>query len=270
MPADSETTHTSPDEVVPTTGIQQEEVAPRRSTRVTSTSKSAAEEKSAKKADANADGNVEQDDNGAKKAKTTQSKKSSDDSTESLALGDTLPDIVLKNEKDEDVNVKGLEDDSAGVVLFLVAKADTPGCTTQACGFRDVYPNFEALKFKVFCLSADSPSAQTKWQTKNSLPYPLLSDPKRMFIAALTGSTAKTPRSHFIFVKGKLAEKKMPVKPVDSPRFALEFITALAKNGDAAGDAISSETVAVTDVPTDADTKTENVAEADVSGAAEI
>lgn len=42
----------------------------------------------------------------------------------------------------------------------------TAGCTTQACGFRDSYPDFTSSGFDVYCLSADSPSAQSKWQTK--------------------------------------------------------------------------------------------------------
>ena len=40
------------------------------------------------------------------------------------------------------------------------------GCTTQACGFRDIYPDFTSVDFSVYCLSADSPTAQTKWQSK--------------------------------------------------------------------------------------------------------
>jgi peroxiredoxin Q/BCP len=40
------------------------------------------------------------------------------------------------------------------------------GCTTQACGFRDIYPDFTSLGFNVYCLSADTPAAQMKWQTK--------------------------------------------------------------------------------------------------------
>lgn len=75
-----------------------------------------------------------------------------------------------------------------GVIFFLVPKADTrkcacwaenehalrdthaAGCTTQACGFRDIYPDFTALGFDVYCLSADRPSAQAKWQTKVGSP----------------------------------------------------------------------------------------------------
>ncbi|KAK2467572.1 hypothetical protein APHAL10511_000427 [Amanita phalloides] len=143
----------------------------------------------------------------------------------SLEVGGLLPTLTLKNEKEEDVQVAELAADQ-GVVLFLVPKADTPGCTIQACGFRDIYQEFAALGYDVYCLSADTPSAQTKWQTKKVLPYHLLSDSNRILISALgAGGGGKTKRSHFIFEKGgKLVDKKIPVKPNDSPKLALEFI----------------------------------------------
>ncbi|OCH84555.1 peroxiredoxin Q [Obba rivulosa] len=148
-----------------------------------------------------------------------------------IDVGDTLPSVVLKNEQGEDVDVTSLTAEK-GVIVFLVPKADTPGCTNQACGFRDSYPDFTSLGFDVYCLSADSPSAQSKWKTKKELPYPLLSDPKRVLIRALgAGEGGKTQRSHFIFEKGgKLVDKRIPVKPVDSPKDALAFVKSL---GDA-------------------------------------
>lgn len=102
-----------------------------------------------------------------------------------IDLGDVLPSIVLKNEDDIDVDVADLVSEK-GLVLFLVPKADTrtwifevdsghveitsfllvAGCTNQACGFRDIYPDFTSHDFEVYCLSADSPTAQNKWKTK--------------------------------------------------------------------------------------------------------
>lgn len=143
----------------------------------------------------------------------------------SIDIGGSLPSLVLKNEKDEDLQVAQIAGEK-GAVLFLVPKADTPGCTKQACGFRDIYPDFTQHGYAVYCLSADSPTAQNKWQTKKELPYPLISDPKRVLITALgAGEGGRTQRSHFIFDKeGKLVDKKLPVSPADSPKLALEFI----------------------------------------------
>jgi len=147
----------------------------------------------------------------------------------SIDIGDSLPELTLKNEKGEDIQVANLASDEKGVIIFLVPKADTPGCTNQACGFRDSYPDFTSLNFDVYCLSADAPTAQSKWQTKKELPYPLISDPKRILITALgAGEGGKTKRSHFIFEKGgKLVSKKLPVTPADSPKLALEFVKSL-------------------------------------------
>jgi peroxiredoxin Q/BCP len=99
--------------------------------------------------------------------------------------------LTLKNEKDEDVDVSTLAAEK-GVVFFLVPKADTrelnksssgksacllttidaAGCTNQACGFRDIYPDFTSVNYEVYCLSADTPAAQSKWQTKVSRGLP--------------------------------------------------------------------------------------------------
>ncbi|KAH7102967.1 AhpC-TSA-domain-containing protein [Auriculariales sp. MPI-PUGE-AT-0066] len=163
----------------------------------------------------------------AKKAKS-EKKPAEEDPTDDfkpLEIGDILPDIALKNEKGEDVSVKDLAKET-GVVLFLFPKADTPGCTKQACGFRDVYDEFPANGYTVYGLSGDSGAATTKWQTKKNLQFSFLSDPSRELVKALGALSGKsTKRSHFIFEKGgKLVDKKIPVKPEDSPTKALAFI----------------------------------------------
>ncbi|KAJ7025844.1 AhpC-TSA-domain-containing protein [Mycena alexandri] len=209
-----------------------EAVAPRRSSRaatVKSSTETQIEEDSSSKKRKAADGD--------KPAKTKKKAKAEDEPEEdgepaeklaSIDIGDSLPTLTLKNEKDEDVEVSSLTADK-GLVLFLVPKADTPGCTTQACGFRDIYPDFTGLDYNVYCLSADTPAAQTKWQTKKELPYPMLSDRKRVLITALGAAEGgKTKRSHFIFEKGgKLLDKKVPVKAGDSPKLALDFVKSL-------------------------------------------
>jgi len=151
---------------------------------------------------------------------------SSEVEVKELEIGDKLPDLSLKNEKDQEVAIAHLAGEK-GLVLFLIPRADTSGCNTQACGFRDSYTEFEKYGYAVFALSSDTPAAQAKWQTKKNLGYSLLSDPKRKLIQALGAkSGATTKRSHVIFEKGtgKLVEKKLGVKPADSPKQALEFV----------------------------------------------
>jgi len=211
---------------------------PRRSTRISAQPKEDQPEKpttTSKKRAANepaAADALEESSASKKKVKSDNLEEEESDSPQdtlaSIDIGDLLPSLVLKNEKNEDIQIENLAAEK-GVVLFLVPKANTPGCTTQACGFRDIYPDFSSLNYDVYCLSPDGPSVQANWQTKKELPYPLISDPKRFLISALgAGAGGKTQRSHFIFEKGgKLLDKKIPVKPAESPELALEFIKGL-------------------------------------------
>ncbi len=66
----------------------------------------------------------------------------------------------------------------SGVVLFFYPRANTPGCTKQACGFRDEYKKFQDAGYKVFGMSADKPKSQLNWKNKHSLPYSFLCDPE--------------------------------------------------------------------------------------------
>jgi peroxiredoxin Q/BCP len=62
------------------------------------------------------------------------------------------------------------------VVLFFYPKADTPGCTIEACGFRDQFKKIQATGAVVLGISRDTPQAQKKFREKYDLPYPLLAD----------------------------------------------------------------------------------------------
>jgi peroxiredoxin Q/BCP len=69
-------------------------------------------------------------------------------------------------------------DDLSGkrVVLYFYPKADTPGCTTEACAFRDLRSEFAAKDAEIIGVSLDSPDAQLRFSQKYSLPFPLLAD----------------------------------------------------------------------------------------------
>jgi len=69
------------------------------------------------------------------------------------------------------------------VVLYFYPKDDTPGCTRQACGLRDAWKNF-AGKAVVFGVSIDSAKSHTKFVTKYSLPFPLISDEEKKIVEA--------------------------------------------------------------------------------------
>lgn len=85
------------------------------------------------------------------------------------------PDFTLKNEKGEMVSLK----DFAGekyVVLYFYPKDLTPGCTTQACDFRDAHEDFSQLNAVILGVSADSENQHTKFIDKHGLPFSLLVD----------------------------------------------------------------------------------------------
>jgi peroxiredoxin Q/BCP len=89
-------------------------------------------------------------------------------------VGDTAPSFELQNQDGETVNMS----DFAGrtVVLYFYPKADTPGCTTQACGIRDRSGEYEAAGAVVLGVSPDEPKKLKKFADKYDLPFTLLSD----------------------------------------------------------------------------------------------
>jgi len=151
-------------------------------------------------------------------------------SSGAVEVGSMIPlDVTLKTDEDKEVSVKDLVAEK-GAVFFLYPKANTPGCTTQACGFRDNYAEFKTANFEVYGISMDNPKPLATWKTKQNFGYTLLSDPKQVLIKALGGSkTVKTvTRSHFVVEKGgKLLLASIGVKPAESQKAALEFVKAL-------------------------------------------
>jgi thioredoxin-dependent peroxiredoxin len=91
-----------------------------------------------------------------------------------LQPGDLAPDFSLP---DGDGNMVKLSDfRGQRVVLYFYPRDNTPGCTKEACAFRDVYSDFEEANAKVFGISTDDAKAHSKFSAKFSLPFPLLTD----------------------------------------------------------------------------------------------
>ncbi|GAA5820483.1 hypothetical protein JCM3770_005546 [Rhodotorula araucariae] len=163
-----------------------------------------------------------------KKDKDVQKEDKGAQSQGKVKVGEIVPDVILRDENDEEVSLKSLYDE-APLVIFSYPKADTPGCTTQACLYRDSVKEgvFSAVGYTVLGLSRDKPTAQNKWKTKHTLGYTLLSDPKGELLGQL-GQTADKKRCHWVIEKGgKLLEAKHGVKPADDAKNALAFIKSL-------------------------------------------
>jgi peroxiredoxin Q/BCP len=98
-------------------------------------------------------------------------------------VGEMISSLKLQDQDGNEVDIMA-EAKNHGLVIFFYPKASTPGCTTQGCLFRDNHAHFEKAGYKVFGCSADSCKSQKTFQTKQSFPYSLLSDPKYELISA--------------------------------------------------------------------------------------
>jgi peroxiredoxin Q/BCP len=92
-----------------------------------------------------------------------------------VKVGDTAPDFTLPSQSGEPVSLKNFIGIKS-VVLYFYPKDDTPGCTTEACAFRDSYEVFKDAGAQVIGVSDDSPESHQKFTTKYKLPFILLSD----------------------------------------------------------------------------------------------
>ncbi|HEV7640772.1 MAG TPA: thioredoxin-dependent thiol peroxidase [Gaiellaceae bacterium] len=88
--------------------------------------------------------------------------------------GKPAPDFELKSDSGESVKLSELRGQQ--VVLYFYPKDDTPGCTTQACGIRDVYGEFEREGAVVLGVSPDDERSHVKFKEKFELPFTLLAD----------------------------------------------------------------------------------------------
>jgi thioredoxin-dependent peroxiredoxin len=91
-----------------------------------------------------------------------------------LNINDKAPDFTLHDENDKEVSLKALR--GKVVVLYFYPRADTPGCTVEACAFRDTYKQIQKSGAVLLGISPDTPKAQKKFQDKFNLPFSLLAD----------------------------------------------------------------------------------------------
>ena len=101
-----------------------------------------------------------------------------------MEVNDKSPDFSTTDENGKEVALKDFLGKT--VILYFYPKADTPGCTKEACSFRDSYSAIKRTGAVLLGISKDTSASQKKFQDKFSLPFPLLADPDKK-IANLFG-----------------------------------------------------------------------------------
>ena len=151
-----------------------------------------------------------------------------------LEVGDKAPAIGLKDQHGDTVRLSSFK--GRKVLVFFYPKANTPGCTNQACGLRDIAS--ELGDTAIVGISPDLPEKQANFDQKYTLGYPLLSDPehttaeaygvwgeKKLYGRAFMGII----RSAFLIdEKGKVAEAWYKISPKDIPIKLLKALDASA------------------------------------------
>src|SRR5262250_380782 len=152
-----------------------------------------------------------------------------------LDINDKAPDIKLEDENGKEVSLKDYKGKT--VVLYFYPKADTPGCTKEACGFRDAIAGYKELDVPVFGISPDPVEAVTKFAKKFKLNFPLLADPDHS-VAEKYGVWGEKSmygrkywgilRTTFVIDKnGKIAHDFEKVKPQGHDQEVLEWIKTM-------------------------------------------
>jgi len=161
----------------------------------------------------------------SKPAVATSGKAKTGDSIDLTSFGGEIE----TNDGDKTTLVKLVDESKGGVVLFTYPKASTPGCTKQACLFRDSYEPLTATGYSIYGLSNDSPKANTTFKTKQKLPYTLLCDPAQTLISAIGLKKAPKGTVRGVFVVDK-SGKVLAAEP-GGPDATVEVVRKLVSGG---------------------------------------
>lgn len=144
-------------------------------------------------------------------------------------IGDAAPEFEALSDTGEQVRLADFR--GKRVVLYFYPKDDTPGCTTQSCGFRDAYPQIEEKNAVVLGVSPDGVKSHQKFKTKYNLPFTLIVDEDHSIAEAYGVWAEKSmygktymgiERSHFVIdEQGNIADAQVKVSPQDSVERAL-------------------------------------------------
>ena len=151
-----------------------------------------------------------------------------------LETGTKAPDFTLLNQNGEEISLSQYRGQK--VILYFYPKDNTPGCTKQACGFAQLYPDFVKKGAVILGVSKDSVKSHKKFEEKYQLPFTLLSDPdlvaiqaydvwkeKNMYGKKVMGVVRTT---YLINEEGIIEKAYTKVKAAQNPEDMLEVLNA--------------------------------------------
>lgn len=151
-----------------------------------------------------------------------------------LEVGTKAPDFTLLNQNGEEISLSQYRGQK--VILYFYPKDNTPGCTKQACGFAQLYPDFVKKGAVILGVSKDSVKSHKKFEEKYQLPFTLLSDPdlvaiqaydvwkeKNMYGKKVMGVVRTT---YLINEEGIIEKAYTKVKAAQNPNDMLEVLNA--------------------------------------------
>jgi len=149
-----------------------------------------------------------------------------------LTVGDQAPDFETIDDQGRKVKLSDMR--GKRVVLYFYPKDNTPGCTRQACGFRDAYAGIEEKNAIVLGVSPDGIDSHQAFKSKFGLPFPLLVDTDHKIAEAygVWGERERDGnrfmgifRSHFVIdEQGRIVDARYNVNPDESPQLSLEAL----------------------------------------------
>ena len=145
-----------------------------------------------------------------------------------MKIGSYLPHLNAKDQEGQNLDLAAYGKEGY-LLVFFYPKANTPGCTAQACSLRDGSAELTRRGVKILGVSADQVSAQKTFVTNQKLPYPLLADSDNQIIQAfgVGGLFGFAKRSAFLFRDGKLIWQDPKGSTQDQAKVVLEYLDSL-------------------------------------------
>jgi peroxiredoxin Q/BCP len=148
---------------------------------------------------------------------------------EPLAVGTDAPEVLSRDEQGREIRLGDLYRDGFTLVYFY-PKADTPGCTAQACSLRDGFEELQARGVRVVGVSADTPASQLRFKDKYHLPFTLLADFDHVVANAFGVRliVGLTHRQSFLIKDGKIVWRDLHASTREQARDVLKVMQKLA------------------------------------------